>query len=194
VHVIARRLTGRSGAVGRADGFGIVEVMAALIVISVGLLGLAKMQALAISSTTVASARSLAALEAASHASAMHANRGYWATSSPKAVSPISVTATAGTADVTISASTLSAAQDCTTAGGATACSPEQLAAADLQEWGRSLQALLPGYTATVDCDASTPVSCAITIDWTENTVALTKQETSGAALQAPKYTLYVQP
>ena len=40
----------------------------------------AKMQAAALSNTAVASTRSLAAIEAASLASSMHANRGYWST------------------------------------------------------------------------------------------------------------------
>ena len=49
----------------RTGGFSLVEVMVALIVVSVGLLGLAKMEAVALASTTVAGNRSLAAIEAA---------------------------------------------------------------------------------------------------------------------------------
>ena len=52
--------------------------MVALVVLCVGLLGILKLEAAAISSTTVASQRSLAALEAASLAASMHVNRGYW--------------------------------------------------------------------------------------------------------------------
>jgi type IV pilus assembly protein PilV len=63
----------------RARGFSLMEVMVALVVSTVGLLGLAKMEALALSSTSVAGSRSLAAIEAASLAAAMHANPGYWA-------------------------------------------------------------------------------------------------------------------
>src|SRR5579871_1202658 len=59
-------------------GFSVLEVMVALIIISVGLLGIAKMQALAIASTTTSRTRSIAALEAASLASAMRADRAYW--------------------------------------------------------------------------------------------------------------------
>ena len=58
-----------------------------------GLLGLAKMEALAISSTSVASSRSLAAIEASSLAAAMHANPGYWAAG----IAPPSIVITAGT-------------------------------------------------------------------------------------------------
>src|ERR1700678_4179404 len=62
----------------RSEGFSLVEVMVALVVCCVGLLGLAKMEALSISSTGIAGARSLAAIEASSLAAAMHADRGYW--------------------------------------------------------------------------------------------------------------------
>ena len=61
------------------NGFTIIEVMVALVVISIGLLGIAKMQALALASTSTSRLRSLAAIQAASLGSAMHANRAYWA-------------------------------------------------------------------------------------------------------------------
>ena len=62
----------------QSRGFSLIEVMVALIVLSVGLLGVAKMQALSLSSTTISNKRSMAAIEAASLAAAMHVNRGYW--------------------------------------------------------------------------------------------------------------------
>jgi len=60
-------------------GFSLVEVMVALVVCAIGLLGLAKMESLAVASTSVAAARSIAAIEASSLAAAMHANKAYWA-------------------------------------------------------------------------------------------------------------------
>src|SRR5215469_16764012 len=67
----------------RADGFSLVEVMVAVVIICVGLLGIAKMQALALSNTTPSRLRALAAIEAAGLASAMHSNREYWAGATP---------------------------------------------------------------------------------------------------------------
>ena len=52
--------------------------MVAVVVICIGLLGIAKMQAMALSNTSMSRQRSLAAIEAASFASAMHSNRAYW--------------------------------------------------------------------------------------------------------------------
>ena len=51
----------------------------AVVVICVGLLGIAKMQAMALSNTNMSRQRSLAAIEAASIAASMHSNRQYWA-------------------------------------------------------------------------------------------------------------------
>ena len=62
----------------RSAGFSLVEVMVAVVVICVGLLGIAKMQAMSLSTTTTSRQRALAALQAASMASAMHSNRQYW--------------------------------------------------------------------------------------------------------------------
>src|SRR3984893_15004695 len=70
----------------RSRGFSLMEVMVALIVICVGLLGIAKMQALSLSNSTTFRKPWLAAIEGASLASAMHSNRQYWANAAPATV------------------------------------------------------------------------------------------------------------
>jgi type IV pilus assembly protein PilV len=167
--------------VARSRGFSLIEVMIALVVISVGLLGLAKMQALSLSSTNTARLRSLAAIEAASLASAMHANRAYWAT--------------VGTA-ITSSDGGLVGATDCSLSGGASPCSPTQLAASDLNEWVTNFAGLFPAGNAAITCTAvTTPLSCTIQIGWTENVVSRTQQTTGSASvLQTQAYLLSVQP
>jgi type IV pilus modification protein PilV len=60
-------------------GFSMVEVMVTVIVVVFGLLGLVKMQGLAISATANSSRRGLAAIEADSLANAMQVNHAYWA-------------------------------------------------------------------------------------------------------------------
>ena len=60
---MSRREVSRLGEMGdRTRGFSLLEVMVALVIISIGLLGVAKMQALAYASTSTASSRSLAAI------------------------------------------------------------------------------------------------------------------------------------
>jgi type IV pilus assembly protein PilV len=168
----------------RSRGFSLVEVLVALVVCSIGLLGLAKMESLALSSTGVASSRSLAAIQASSLAAAMHANRAYWGAGNAPATTIVDNTA----------ANNFSTAADCLTAGTG-ACTPNQMAFYDLKQWGIALQALLPGYSATITCStAGFPVNCTIQLQWVENAVAANSQQTNLATLQAPTYLVYVEP
>jgi type IV pilus assembly protein PilV len=173
----------------KARGFSLIEVMVALIIISVGLLGIAKMQALALASTGTARLRSLAAIEAASLAASMHTDRTYWA-----AVGPTTSVTVTGT---TISDATLAAVQSCTGSNGTrpVPCSAAQMAAEDLQLWAKSAQSVLPNDSATISCSqtGTAPVTCTIQIQWTEHIVNSNNQE-STAASPATTYTLAVEP
>jgi type IV pilus assembly protein PilV len=199
----------------RQRGFSIVEVMVSVIVICVGLLGIAKMQALALSNMNTSRQRSLAALQAASLASAMHSNRAYWAASSvPTTVTVgfnptliVSTDATlASTANGDIGGGTAGlAACVGTSSGGAKCTSPQALAAYDVANWANDLSKVLPNPAATIAClyAAGTPTNCTINITWTETAVAMTQQAATqqathqGAAsaqLEKPYYFLYVEP
>jgi type IV pilus assembly protein PilV len=183
-----------------AAGFSLIEVLVALIIVSVGLLGIAKMQALAYSSTGIASKRSLAAIEGSSLASSMSANRAYWA-----ALTAAATTNVVGTV-ITSTDPALVAAPNCLS-GGVAPCTPSQIAGYDMNAWATALKKILPNDKATITC-ASTggalPVNCVITMTWTENQAAINSQEAQAAtaaaaagtpaAMQLPSYTLYVQP
>ena len=185
----------------RDTGFSLVEVMVALIVMSVGLLGVAKLQALALSSTTTSRMRSLVALETASLASTMRADRAYW---SAETANPLIVNINAGA--VTANDATLGA--DLTLEAGTTtpcvsACNPTLVAVNDLLEWASELNALVPGTTGTVTCTppvvaTAAPVSCQIVINWTEKLVASNAQQASqevqGGSTAQTSYTIYVDP
>jgi type IV pilus assembly protein PilV len=194
---------------GAARGFTLVEVMVALIIIAVGMLGIAKMQGLALSSTGASRSRALAAIEASSLAAAMQANRTYWSSGSVPA--SITVTTSAGTATIasttTAMQTALTAVQNSTPCSGmgatlscycTTACTTSiNLAASDVYDWGQSLANLLPSATASVSCTAlDLPVDCTITIGWSENTVAMTSQQAANSTgLTVPvSYSLYVVP
>jgi type IV pilus assembly protein PilV len=172
----------------RGRGFSLVEVMVALVVMSIGLLGIAKMQAAALSNTAIASTRSLAAIEAASLAASMHANRGYW--SSPKVAASITLQGATVTPNVANPV-------DCTAA----TCAPADLAEYDLQQWTTAaLQVLPPDYLATITCTPTvTPPNCTIQIQWAVKSVAVNKDGQAQAAnpnlsLNLPQYELYVEP
>jgi type IV pilus assembly protein PilV len=173
----------------RARGFSLVEVMVALVVVSIGLLGLAKMESLALSSTSVAGSRALAAIQAASMASAMHANPSYWGAGLAPASTTIYYDTTPA---LQISDPGLNTAATCLTAGTGS-CTPAQMAAYDVQQWAAALKQVLPAPFATIVCNTNGfPVTCTVTIQWAENAVAGNAQQT--VALAAPTYTLFVQP
>jgi type IV pilus assembly protein PilV len=182
-------------------GFSLVEVMVALIIICVGLLGIAKLEALMLSSTGTSRLRALVALQAESLADMMHANRDYWDGGSTywnPANGVLALTATE------ISGATPTWAGTNAPGPGPTSCensicNSEQLAQYDLYNWGGNLTNVLRNSTSTVGCasDIGTGlVSCTITVQWNENTVAANSQEAAagGAAFQQQTYTLVVEP
>lgn len=165
-------------------GFSLLEVLVALIVLSVGLLGIAKMEALALSSTAVSTRRALAALEADSLADSMHVNRGYWG-----AAAGLTFTVSGNT----VTTLPISPEPNCLGA----ACNSPQLASYDLGEWAKQLQLLLPGDQATIACNGNTPIECLITISWNEQAVGLNATQASsgvGSAITNVNYVLYVEP
>jgi type IV pilus assembly protein PilV len=206
-----------------ARGFSLVEVMVALIVICVGLLGIAKMQGLSLSTTTTSRLRSLAAFEAAGLAAAMHTNRQYWVTLTPATVtvtvppppanpvinSPDGALSAQATADIVAgqAANGAPGLNNCVgSTNGVAQCTAVNLAAYDLARWTASLQALLPNPTATITCPpvvGTNPTSCTIQITWTERAIGINSQEAAvapGACQVAngcflnPTYVLYVEP
>lgn len=179
----------------RQDGFTLIEVMIAVLIVTVGLLGFSKMQALAISSTQVASSRSMIALQSASLAAAMHGNKTYWA----GGVAP-SAFGTAGST-VTDATGVLSAVPPvcaATTVPAAPLCTPAQLAAYDLQLWAKNMAALFPSYWSVGTCTSmqGTSISCTVTVSWTEKYVSSNQSTVSQSdSTFGPRtYTLYVQP
>jgi len=206
----------------RCRGFSLLEVMVALVIIAIGMLGIAKMQGLALASTSASRARALAAIEASGLAAAMQANRTYWA-SQNSAPGTITITTSAGTAtpasdngamQTAIAAAAGSPCPNgglgmnlsCYCADGYDApCTPARhalgLAAADIWDFSQSLASFLPTSTTTVTCNENdTPVDCTISITWNENTVALTAKEAAqtvklGSTGSVPvNFTLFVVP
>ncbi len=197
-----------------ARGFSLLEVMVAVVVICIGLLGIAKMQAMALSNTNMSRQRSLAALEAASIASAMHANRVYWG-NFPVAFN-VSITGnnnTVASSDAVLQAQTaaylatypnINACQGI--GDGLPVCNnTTNLAAYDVARWwAYSVSQQLPNPTATISCPASpvgnpAPVSCTVQISWTEKAVAINSNEAQAESVGAstnelPVFTLYVEP
>jgi type IV pilus assembly protein PilV len=202
--------SGGGGSYARARGFTLIEVMVAMVIISIGLLGIAKLQALAYASTGSASARSLVALQVAGLAASMHADRGYWA--GGYAPSPIVITGT-NISDGTLNADAAAASYPALSAGycvsgsgntpcGTAAAGDPTLAAFDLHTYAAALNGMLgssnPVTTITCTTNPTTlTVSCTIQATWNEKTVSINSQSqvsTDQTTTFAPTYTLYVEP
>ena len=169
-----------------ARGFSLIEVLVTWVLIATGVLGMAKMQATALSSTQTARVRSLIALQAGSLAAAMRANPAYWAAGK----APASFSA-AGT-HISDPSGVLDDAVACAT----TLCTPAQLAAHDVQNWVATINAHFPSYTATVNCSTTAPVNCDIHLSWNEKQVAVQRSGAASAAVQAStqRFALHVLP
>jgi type IV pilus assembly protein PilV len=146
-------------------GFSLLEVMVAVVVFSVGLVGLGLLLTASIRANHVGFLHSQATFVAESIADSMRANViGVWADAY----------------DGVWSATTPAAPTDCTAAP----CTPAQIAARDVAAWGRMVGQLLPAGQGTVVCTprADRPIpnaleiltspvytgSCQITLTWTE--------------------------
>jgi type IV pilus assembly protein PilV len=195
----------------RPGGFSLVEVMVAVVVICVGLLGIAKMQALALSNTTTSRLRALAAFEAASLASAMHSNRQYWGGPTPPVITNLNAGAIVSSDGALSGTATGYLGNPLACVGnnsGIPKCAALNLAASDLANWTNDMNALLPNPTASIACPpviGNVPTSCTIQISWTERAVDLNQQGPAFAAanctglaqgqcFERPTYTLYVEP
>ncbi len=156
-------------------GFTLVEVMVALVVITVGLLGMAALQAAVLGRTTNARVQSLAALESQSLVAVMRANPAYWQTTPPAGT----LTVTGSSSGGSVAGGTLSTQSgNCGTAQ----CTPVQMAAYDLKAWGAQLYQVLPGATATIHCDSAAPPVCTVALTWTQKKAAALNAGTANKA------------
>ncbi|MBS0388889.1 MAG: type IV pilus modification protein PilV [Proteobacteria bacterium] len=130
----------------RARGFTLVEIMVALVVLAVGMLGIAGLYVTTLKSGGGAIYRMQAVNLAGDLADRIRANRG---------------------ANVAYAG----AAADNNCYGAASVnCAPAQMAANDLFVWQQQVAAILPGGTTAVTvAGASAPYTYTIQINWTES-------------------------
>lgn len=120
----------------KSNGFTLFEVLIALVVLSVGLLGLAGLQALSLRNNHAAYLRSQAALQASDMGDRMRANL-------------------AGLANYNALSGSAYTDPGCISTG----CTPAQMAQFDAYQWTANLAALLPSGTGSVDVGAASGVS-----------------------------------
>jgi type IV pilus assembly protein PilV len=174
----------------RDRGYSLLEVLVALVVISIGLLGVAAMQAAALSGTHTSQTESLVAIQAQSLADAMLSNAAFWAgTSAPASVS----VAPAGSSVTVTGDDTLAGTATCVD----TVCTAPSLAAYDFQTWAQNYFEAVPNATlATVKCNMPTagPEICTIQLEWTQKaSTAINGAGAGPAAATTASYTLINQ-
>jgi type IV pilus assembly protein PilV len=168
---VLRKSTGSPSA-RRSAGFTIIEVAIAMLVLSVGLLGVAGLQATGMRSTYQSHQRSMAMAQARDLADRMRANlAGMRAAEYVK----------------TIPAAPPS--PDCESSGNA--CNAAQLAKSDLYNWDSMNGQLLPSGQGSVTCtdiDPGTPgvlesgTACLVTLRWDGDRTAATGTGCNGSS------------
>jgi len=129
------------------SGFTLLEVLIALLVLSIGLLGLAALQTTGLRSNQMASMRTQATQITYDITDRMRAN-------------PVGTTVGDYVVDTTTHPT---AAKDC----AAVSCIPAELASYDLDDWKDSLL-LLPGGTGEIVQTVADPLTHTITVRWNE--------------------------
>jgi type IV pilus assembly protein PilV len=127
-------------------GFSLVEVLVALVVLSVGMMGIAALHGQSLSAARTAQYRSIAIVLASDMADRIRLNRlGQGAYLGPSTYAP------------------------CDPAG-ATTCTPAQMAAYDLWAWNREVGQRLPGpgTTQILFNPATVPPTFTVRVNWVE--------------------------
>ena len=148
----------------RQHGFSLIEAMVALLIIAVGLLGVAGLQALGMNTTSSSRSRAIASVLASNMAAYMNSNPAYWENVATSAT----FTVTPGVANHVNPLPTGSTA-NCAT----TQCSAAQMATWDLTQWSQSDQlGLLPTGEGMVSYNNATKV-WTVSVGWRQKRMAL---------------------
>lgn len=159
-------------------GFSFIEALMALLIISIGLLGMAGLQAASVYRTHVSQIKSLAAVEAQSVVAAMLAN--------PQALPPETATSAY---DLELTDDFPAMVTDCATA----VCSPADMATYDLAQWGEQLQADLPAGDGSIACELAPSLRCRVTITWEEKQTNASAGTAAGS-METRSYSIWVRP
>lgn len=131
-----------------AGGFSLVEALVALLVLSIGMLGIAALYVESLRSGRTALLRTQAVTLASDMADRIRANRQ----------GRDAYQATVTSADTNAECSP-----------GGTGCATDALAKHDKAAWLGAIEAALPGATGTIDVDTTTtPATYTIVVSWTE--------------------------
>ena len=142
----------------RAAGFSLIEVLIALVILSVGLLGIASMVGVSLKSKDSSYYRTQATALTYAMLDRMRANR---------------TVAGAGSYDIAPSPATLPAMPSATCFGSAASCSTSDIASLDVNQWKSDLSNLLPGGDGSIKTQTVNQFTqVTITVTWNDQRAA----------------------
>jgi type IV pilus assembly protein PilV len=167
----------------RARGASLIEVLMAVLIFGIGIIGLAGLLIISFRSNQVGYLRTQAEFIAMGMADRMRANPlGVWAGAYDSASYPLTVT------------------QDCTTSA---ACTPSNLAKRDQAQWSSQLTTFLPNSSASIACTKGAAAdatqlqmrppyagNCVMKITWIERSAA----DSATSTVKAQTYAWNFQP
>lgn len=175
-------------------GSSLIEILVSMVVASLGLLGAAKLQSLAINQTTSASSQSFVAIAVDNLSSMMKSNQAYWRNSTfpdpfDISVTPGSATPISGTGAGTLATTT----KDC---GVATDCNQEELAAFDLRAIASDFATSTTGGGFQIQRVGSvSPPVFRVTAQWNKKIMSLGGNSTKyGSGTTASNYQVLMRP
>ena len=143
----------------KEKGFTLVEILVAVVVLSIGLLGLAGLQAASLKNNNSAYQRSVASMLAYDMLDRIRANRDGLIAGNYNSVSPGAFPSDPGCASSN--------------------CNESNLANYDMYEWGQQLANLLPAGTASISGNGANTVF-TITVMWDDERTGATGTDCSG--------------
>lgn len=173
-------------------GFTLIELLITLVIVAIGMLGLAKLQAAAVAEAGVSRTRSLMTFQAESLAAMMRSNRTYWGTTTGTAPGFTTAFNSATVVPATGSGMTTSATTaSCTSPS---TCAPGAIAYADASYWATNFNRQFPNGQSAVACtlNAGAPTTCDITLTWREHYVGINRVATTTSS--SVNMILHVQP
>lgn len=149
----------------RQSGFGLIEALVAMAVLSIGLIGLARLQTHSLRASHSATLRMVAVEKAGEMVERMRAN-------------PLGVIDGAGNSSYHLPAGSSTLDAGCADSSGddAIVCTPQQMAAHDYKRWTDALTAAFPNMEPTGGIAVqtnTTPPTVTVTVNWTEGDKAL---------------------
>ncbi len=195
----------------REAGFTLVELLVTMLIVTIGLLGLAKLQATAVSNTAVARTRALMTYQAESLAGMIRANKAFWVTSGNVTSFPsFAVNAQGQASDSGLMQVPPTSNGTCAnfTTGS---CGPANLAYDDMYTWANRFNngsvdtSAFPGASATITCVPATGSTCLanpttphgydITLTWQQKIVAINASTNNSTSMTQPvSMVMHVQP